>query len=534
MRIRFSARQILLCTLSVAMLDAPASAQYFGQNKVQYKRLEFQTLRTEHFDIYFTPGDRVAVDGAARMIERWHERLSRTLLRRLLDRQPLILYSSHPEFEQTNVVPDLIDEATGGLTEPAGRRIVLPLAGTLADTDHVIGHELVHVFQMRDDRGRRGHRRDEPRCRSGSSKGWPNTVRSVQRMRRQRCGCAMPRGVKRCPRSTISTTPQYFPYRWGHAFGPTWPVDGATASCGGCSSPRRSPACARPPRACWAAPQPRSRRNGTPRFIRPTHRCWRRPRHARSAPVWRSAGRRPGGDLNVGPAISPDGRVIAFLSGRGIFSVDLYVADAQSGRILRRLTNTSARTHLSSLQFIRSAGAWDAGGRRLAVAAVTGGHAALVVFNTQTWRAEHEIVPRDVDEIFGPSWAPDGGAIAFTGMSGGVMDLYIYDLRRGTQRRLTNDAFADLQPAWSPDGRRIAFATDRFTTRLDTIAAGRYRLALFDIETTRSRRWGHRPRAMTSTRNGRRTAARCTSCRTATAFRTCTELGWRSNGTSSR
>jgi Tol biopolymer transport system component len=156
------------------------------------------------------------------------------------------------------------------------------------------------------------------------------------------------------------------------------------------------------------------------------------------------------------------GRVIAFLSGRGIFSVDLYVADASSGRILRRLTNTSARTHLSSLQFIRSAGAWDADGRHLAVAAVTGGRAALVVFDAKTWRAEREITLPDVDEIFGPSWAPDGGAIAFTGMSGGVMDLYIYDLRRGTLRRVTNDAFADLQPAWSPDGRRIAFATDRF------------------------------------------------------------------------
>ncbi len=148
MCIRSAARYILLCTLCSAMLDAHASAQYFGQNKVQYKRLEFQTLRTEHFDIYFTPSDRSAVDGAARMAERWYERLSRTLLRRLLDRQPLVLYSSHPEFEQTNVVPDLVDEATGGLTEPGRRRIVLPLGGGLADTDHVIGHELVHAFQM--------------------------------------------------------------------------------------------------------------------------------------------------------------------------------------------------------------------------------------------------------------------------------------------------------------------------------------------------------------------------------------------------
>ena len=49
-------------------------------------------------------------------------------------------------------------------------------------------------------------------------------------------------------------------------------------------------------------------------------------------------------------------------------------------------------------------------------------------------------------------------------MSQGLTDLYIYDLAVSKLRRLTNDAYADVQPVWSPDGRRIAFATDRFST----------------------------------------------------------------------
>src|ERR1044071_3566486 len=125
---------------------APASAQYFGRNKVQYKKLDFQILKTEHFDIYFYPEEREGIDIAARMAERWRARLGRILGHDLRGRQPLVLYASHPDFEQTNAIYGELSEGTGGVTEPLRRRIVLPMGGPLADTDHVIGHELVHAF----------------------------------------------------------------------------------------------------------------------------------------------------------------------------------------------------------------------------------------------------------------------------------------------------------------------------------------------------------------------------------------------------
>src|SRR5688572_15295300 len=129
------------------LFTTQASAQYFGSNKVQYKKLDFQVLKTEHFDIYFYPDEREGIDIAARMSERWLARLERVLAHQLRGRQPLVLYASHPDFEQTNTIQGELGEGTGGVTESLRRRIVLPLGGPLADTDHVIGHELVHAFQ---------------------------------------------------------------------------------------------------------------------------------------------------------------------------------------------------------------------------------------------------------------------------------------------------------------------------------------------------------------------------------------------------
>ena len=141
-------RLVLLAAFLSVTLASTAHAQYFGRNKVQYKDLNFQILKTEHFDIYFYPSEREGIDIAARMAERWHARLERILAHTLTGRQPLVLYSSHPDFEQTNASQGELGEATGGVTEPLRRRIVLPMGGPLADTDHVIGHELVHAFQF--------------------------------------------------------------------------------------------------------------------------------------------------------------------------------------------------------------------------------------------------------------------------------------------------------------------------------------------------------------------------------------------------
>src|SRR5262245_60207068 len=144
MKMRLLAPAIAVATLALA---APAQAQYFGRNPVQWERLKFEVLKTDHFDIHYYPEEKKAAEEVGRMGERWYARFSRILGFDFTERQPVILYASSPQFQQTNAIGGSPGEGTGGVTEAFKRRIVLPVGASLAETDHVFGHELVHAFQ---------------------------------------------------------------------------------------------------------------------------------------------------------------------------------------------------------------------------------------------------------------------------------------------------------------------------------------------------------------------------------------------------
>ncbi|HZR22440.1 MAG TPA: hypothetical protein VFA59_02560 [Vicinamibacterales bacterium] len=480
----------IVCAV-MAVAD-PAAAQYFGRNKVQYKNLDFQVLKTEHFDIYYYPQEREGIDIAARMAERWHARLERLFAHTLRGRQPLVLYGSHPDFEQTNAIEGELSEGTGGVTEPLRRRIVLPLAGPLADTDHVIGHELVHAFQFdittpQNARpGQNGAERLPLWFIEGMAEYFslgpvdPNTAMWMRDAARLDAN-----GKQKLPSIDDLNNPKYFPYRWGQAL---WAYIGgrfgddvvrrmlAMAAAAGDYKVAFEKVLGVKEKELSADWQQSIRDAYAPILARTTP-----PDEIGTLVI--KADDAIGSDLNVGPSISPDGKWIAFLSTRSVFSIDLFVADAASGKIVHKLTSTASDPHFNSIEFIYSAGAWDPTSTKIAVSTVVAGHAALAVFSAEDGDKLQEVPFSGIDEMFNPTWAPDGHALCFTGMTRGLTDLYLYDFASSKLQRLTNDAFADVQPAWSPDGRRIAFATDRFSSNLDTLTIGDYRLATIDPQT---------------------------------------------------
>jgi hypothetical protein len=477
---------VVLAAILIFGNALPTAAQYFGRNKVQYERLDFKVLATQHFDIYYYPEEEATVRLAARMAERWRARLTRIFNHELLGRQPLILYAAHPHFQQTNIIGE-IGEGTGGVTESNRRRVIMPFAGGLAETDHVLGHEMVHAFQY--DIASQTDRRGRPTgpglqalplwfiegMAEYLSLG-PIDSNTAMWVREAAARDAMP---------TIDRLddPDFFPYRYGHAFwayvagrwgdrvvgdlltatGPDGNIKAAIVSILGMDDTQLSKEWHDDTKRSFAAIYETARpANAFGRML-----------------ISKEQG---GGDMNVTPAISPDGTRVVFLSEKSLFSVDMYVADVATGRIGRKLVEMTVDRHFDSLQFIASAGDFAPDNRRFVFAGVHAGQPVLTIVDVDNGRREGEFEFKDLGEIYNPAWAPDGRRIAFSALTGGVLDLFVYDLQTKQLQRLTDDPFADLDPEWTPDGKELVWVTDRFSSNLESLTFGNYRIAAMPVD----------------------------------------------------
>jgi Tol biopolymer transport system component len=474
--------------LAFLLLPSVALAQggYFGRNKVQYRVFDFKVMKTEHFDIYYYPEEEEAAKVASRMAERWYTRLSQLLNHQLSTRQPLILYASGAHFRQTNAIEGELGEGTGGVTEAYKRRIVLPFAGPIESSDHVLGHELVHAFQY-DITG--------TNVSSGAVGALALPLWFIEGMAEYLSlgpvdpltAMWMREAARREKLPTVDQldNPKYFPYRYGQAL---WAYiagkygDGAVGNMLRAGAGRDGGYDVAIKSVLHIDSKQLSKDWHEAEFstFRPIAEATKMPA-AFARPLITKA--KQGGEINVGPELSPDGSKVIYFSSRDLFSVDLYVADAQTGNIIRKITNTATNSHYESLSWITAAGTWDNQGKRFAFPGVANGEPVLTIVDVDHGRTEREIKLGDVHEVVNPAWSPDGKQIVFSALIGGFNDLFLYDLDKSALKRLTTDQYAEMDPAWSPDSKRIVFSTDRFTTNLGTLKSGRLQLALFDVST---------------------------------------------------
>ena len=477
----------VLLSILMTTLAIPASGQYFGRNKVQYDTFDFRSFKTDHFEIFFYPEEELAVKDAARMAERWYQRHSRTFLREFYERKPIILYANDADFHQTNAIGGSIGEGTGGVTESLKERVIMPLTGSYWDTDHVLGHELVHSFQYdialsRTDSSRFAFQLVPLWMTEGMAEYF-----SVGRLDTH-TAMWMRDAALRDDLPTIDTITRdmsYFPYRYGQAYlayvGGKYGdaavanlfklsgrvgVDSAFVYTLGISTDSLSTE--------WI------------QNVKDTYL----PLVADRTPA-DSAGRKvlsediDAGAMNISPMVSPDGQYVAFLSEKDLFNINLFIADANTGKVVKKLKSTSRNSHFDQIRFISSSGSWSPDGKNFAFITFVEGDNEISILDWSKGSIQRRISVAGVTAITNLAWSPDGRHLAFSGMNGGISDLYMVDLQTSEVQQLTNDRYADLQPSWSPDGVHLAFTTDRGEEGTDfaALSYGRERIGIINTET---------------------------------------------------
>ena len=62
-----------------------------------------------------------------------------------------------------------------------------------------------------------------------------------------------------------------------------------------------------------------------------------------------------------------------------------------------------------------------------------------------------------------PDWSPDGNTLAYISDRGGLMNIWLHDLKSNKSRLLSKQIIEDTSyPTWSPDGKKIAYYTQNY------------------------------------------------------------------------
>ena len=487
---------LAVAVAATTFVASPLSAQgYFGKNQVQYKHFDWKVIETEHFLVHYYSDERAAAMDAARMAERAYSRLSRILGHEFSEKKPIMVFASRADFGQNNVTGDL-GEGTGGVTEPTRDRMLLFLTGDYRGFEHVLTHEMVHEFQF-------------DIFQSGQSAGsalsglmrvqpplWfmegmaeylsigPNDPNTATIIRDAALNGHLPTIEQMTKRPDL-----YFPYRYGQAFwewvARRWgdEIVGLIMA----DVPTMGVA------------EAFQRETGTP--MEDLGDEWReamqnkhlpqiadleRPRRF-SRPLLTE--RHSGGQIFIAPALSPDGQYIAFLSNgsflKGQVFIDLWLADARTGKRITRLIKSQLDPNFEELQLLYSQSAFSPDGSRLAFTALSEGEDVLYILDVAS-RKRLARITLPLDGITGPSWSKDGRQLVFSGNRGGITDLYTVDADGKNLRQLTNDRFGDIQPQWSPDGKTIAFASERGDgADISLLHFPKMRIALYHLESGR-------------------------------------------------
>jgi Tol biopolymer transport system component len=99
-------------------------------------------------------------------------------------------------------------------------------------------------------------------------------------------------------------------------------------------------------------------------------------------------------------------------------------------------------------------------GKKIAFTSERDGNREIYVMNAKDGSGQTRLTWEPTDDR-DPTWSSDGTKIAFTSERDGNNEIYSMDANGALQTNLTKNPATDEGPAFSPDGKKIAFTSDR-------------------------------------------------------------------------
>lgn len=438
-------------------------AQYFsfGKNRVQYNDFSWRYIQSEHFDVfYYTSQNYDLANFTAYALESSLRQLQNDFDHTIADRIQVIIYDSHNDFSQTNVVPLPVDaEGIGGVTDAYKNRITMPFDGDYTKFRSTLHHELVHAVindmyyggtvQSR----LSGNALRIPTWMNEglaeyTSLGWD--TETDMWIRDATINNYLP---------PINRLRGYFNYRGGQA---VWNY--IVEEYGR----QKIPEIMQTMKTTRSVQTAFTRSLGL--NIEELSGRWQDFYRERYLPEVANredindfaenlTDRGNRGVYDTSPAISPQGDKIAMITNeRGYF--DVVVISAITGEKIKTLIKGEDNINFEELNILNPNLSWSPDGQKIALSTKSKGDDKLAIVDYNTGKVRMISFPK-VDAIGSVSWSPDGNKIAFDGNIGPFQDIYMYNLQTQDFNNVTNDVISDYNPTWGPDSETIYFTSSR-------------------------------------------------------------------------
>ena len=449
---------------AVTYLNAQEEQKFFGQNKVQYKDYNWRFVQSQHFDIYFYDGGEDLAKFTADVAESAYVSIIQNFKNyEIQSRISFVIYNSHNQFQQTNVLDEYLTEGIGGVTELFKNRIVLPYEGSYEQFRHVIHHELVHGVMNDYMYGGSIQGLISGRIRvqiplwvseglaEYDSRHKDFDTQSDMFVRDAVMEAYLPNLAQMSGYAVYTAGPTVFRYmedKYGKEkvseFMTKLRVAGTTNSTFESTFGMKEEEFSEK----WA--------NYQRKTYFPDISDMQSVKEIGKQLTFHD---RDGNFYNITPALSPSGDKIAYLTDKSGYA-DIVLISAIDGTLIKKIVSGEKTSNLEELHWLSPGISWSPDSKRLVFSAKASDNDAMLIVDVLTGAIE-EYSWKDLEGVFGGSWSPDGKKIVFTGMYHGHSDIYVFDMETKEKHKLTDDVFSDSRAVYSRDGKKIAFVSDR-------------------------------------------------------------------------